>query len=149
MAFRSKSRSHINRLHFMLSNKANIMFLRQLEPELWPILWFWRHVWRHCDVQWRRTAKNTICLESVDQDLRPDILLGYVGDSLIFFENIDLDRFFQGQGQRSRSRSHLKLLSTCYHMNLTRRLYDNYNRRYGQLCDLTSFMTSLWRPVTS
>ena len=98
-------------------------------------MWFWRHLWRHCDVQWRRTAKKVTALESVDQDHWFDILLDMDKRSLKFSKSLTLLGLIQGQGQRSRSRSHTKLLSTCYHMNLTWRLYDNYNRSYGQLCD--------------
>ena len=119
----------------MLSYELNTKALWQLQPELWPIMWFLRHWWRHCDVQWRRTAKNVISLESVDQDLWFDILLDMVYWSLNFSKSLTLNGLNQGQGQRSRSRSHLKLLRTCYHMNLTRKLYDNYNPSYGQLCD--------------
>ena len=50
-----------------------------------------------------------------------------------FFEIFDLARPYSKSMSRSRSQS--KLLETCYHMNLTWRLYDNYNRSYGQLCD--------------
>ena len=58
-----------------LSYKLNMKGLWQLEPELWPKMWFWRHSWRHCDGQWRRTGKKFIPLESVDRVLSPDILL--------------------------------------------------------------------------
>ena len=77
--------------------------------------------------------KNYIFLKSVDQDLWCDILLDMVERSLKFWKSLTLHGLIQGQGQRARS--HSTLLGTCYHTNLTRRLYDNYNRSYGQLCD--------------
>ena len=85
----------------MLSYELNMEALWQLEPELWPIMWFWRHLWRHCDVQWRRTAKKSIPLKSVDQDLWFDILLDYVGKSSIFSKTLTWPNF-------SRSRSKVK-----------------------------------------
>ena len=127
----SRSRSKVKvRLTFetlkdMLSNELNRKDLWQLELEIWSIMWFWRHLRRHCDVQWRRTVKKFISLESVDQDLWLDILLDMVDRSLNFSKYLTLKGLIQGQGQRSRSRSHSKLLRTCYHMNLTRRLYGN------------------------
>ena len=81
----------------------NIKSLWQLVPELWTIMWFWRHLWRHIDVQWRRTVKKSISLESADQDLWFDILLDRVAKSSIFWKTLTWTELFKvkvkGQGQ--------------------------------------------------
>ena len=109
----------------MLSHELNTKDLWQLGPELWSIMYFQRHLWRHCDVQWRRTGKKSISLESVNRDHSFEILLDRVEKNLIFSKTLTLHGLSQGQGQRSRSMSRSTLLWTCFHMNLTRRLYYN------------------------
>ena len=52
---RSRSHSKLPWTSFHINLRRRLW---QLEPKLWAIMWFWRHLWRHCDVQWRRTGKQ-------------------------------------------------------------------------------------------
>ena len=54
-----------------------------------------------------------------------EIKLDMVKQSLKFSKSLTLHGLSQGQGQKSRSISHLKLRGTYFHMDLTRSLYDN------------------------
>ena len=133
----------------MLSYGFNTKALWQLEPKLWAIMWFWRHLWRHCDVQWRRTAEKNIFLESVGQDLSFGILLDMVAKSSIFLNTLTLTELFEvkvkGQGQGHNRSSLIHAIIWNQHEGST-------TIRTGVMAIyviLTSFMTSFWRPVTS
>ena len=41
----------------MLSCEINTKALQELKPEFWQIMWYWRHIWHHCDVQWLLSKK--------------------------------------------------------------------------------------------
>ena len=65
----------------------------------------------------------------------------------IFSDKSDLE--FTANGQNQRSISHMMGLETCFDVNLIWGLYNQYDRSYNELFILTSFMTTLCRPVTT